>query len=287
MVGANCSAEYPGGAESGKPGARRIALLVEYEGANYAGFQLQAEDPTIQGELERALKQFLGCETRIRGASRTDSGAHALGQVVDFETDSRHTEQTFVGALNYYLPGDIKVVEAAQVPGSFNSRRDARSRIYRYQILNRPAPSPLLRRYCHWVREPLQIERMSQAALDLVGVHDFRPLAPGHPADRISVREVYRWEVTRGKEQPGIIVVTCEANGFMRHQIRRTNAVLVEIGKGRWPVDAIRGILGEAEDKTTDIGIDRIPSLPARGLCLMKVKYSDQLWKVKQDHETN
>lgn len=268
-------------------GARRLALLVEYEGTNYAGFQLQVDEPTIQGELERALLAFLGEHIRLRGASRTDSGAHALGQVVDFTTYRRYSAETFVGALNYYLPEDIRVARARDVESTFNSRRDAVSRVYRYRISNRPIPSPLIRRHCHWIKEPLQVERMAQAARRLVGTHDFRPLAPGHPADRSAVRTVYRWEVSRARDWEDTITVTCEANGFMLHQIRRANGVLVEVGKGRWPVDAVSQILGETTGDSQGIPIERIPSLPARGLCLVEVKYSDHLWKVEQDHETN
>ena len=256
-------------------GLRRLALVVEYEGTEYAGFQLQAREPTIQGELERALYRLTGENIRVRGASRTDSGAHAQGQVVDFETGSRHSPETFVGALNYYLPADIRVVRAAQIDSSFNSRRDAISRIYRYRILNRPRPSALWRRDSHWIAEPLNVEYMNLAAQDLVGVHDFRPFAPAHPADRNAVRRVDHWHVARGRDEPDIITITCEASGFMQHQIRRTNAVLVAIGKGNLPVGAIGKIVRQAEGESTGIAINAIPTLPAKGLCLVEVKYEN------------
>ena len=260
------------------PVGRRFALVVEYEGTNYAGFQLQAAEPTIQGEIERALFRFTGERIRIRGASRTDSGAHALGQVVDFVSGSRHSAETFVRALNHYLPEDIRVVKCGEVGADFNSRRDAESRVYHYQIWNQESPPALYRKHSHWIREPLAIERMNQAAGDLVGVHDFRAFAPSHPRDRSSVRQVYRWEASAGKEIEGTIVITCEANGFMQRQIRRTNAVLVEIGKGKLPTDAIATILassgdGEQHHKT----LNSMPTLPARGLCLVEVKYRN-LW---------
>ena len=179
------------------------------------------------------------------------------------------------------------MTNAREVAENFHSRRDAVSRVYRYRILNRPIPSPLLRRHCHWIREPLQVEKMSQAARHLLGTHNFRALAPGHPADRSAVRAVYRWEVSREQDQEDTITVTCEANGFMLHQIRRANAVLVEVGKGRWPTESVLQILGETTRESQNIPIERIPSLPARGLCLVEVKYRDHLWKVEQDHETN
>lgn len=260
--------------------ARRLALVIEYEGTEYAGFQLQANEPTIQGTIERALTRFTGESIRVRGASRTDSGAHAFGQVVDFLTESGYTTDTFVGALNYYLPADVRVIRAVEVPQDFNSRRDAASRVYQYRILNRQLQSPLWRRHCYWVREPLKIEAMNRVALALPGIHDFRPLAPGHPADRSSVRQVYRWDVAPGRDFADTIVITCEANGFMQHQIRRTNAVLVEIGKGRWPENALEIILGRETDPSASFQPDAIPSLPAKGLYLVEVKYPESRLKV-------
>ncbi|MDE2939529.1 MAG: tRNA pseudouridine(38-40) synthase TruA [Chloroflexota bacterium] len=253
--------------------ARRLALEIEYEGTNYAGFQLQAREPTIQGELEKALYRLTRENIRVRGASRTDSGAHALGQVVDFEAKSTYTSDTFVGALNYYLPDDIRVLRASEVDGNFNARRDAVSRTYRYRILNRSRPSALWRRDSHWISEPLNVEYMNLAAKDLLGVHDFRAFAPAHPADRSTVRRVDRWEVAHGRDDTDFVNIVCEASGFMQHQIRRTNAVLAAIGKASLPVGAIREILEGLENSTSVDSIGAIPTLPAKGLCLVKVKY--------------
>ncbi len=266
---------------------RRLALTLEYDGAGYAGFQIQANEITIQGAVEEALRKFLGQHIRIRGASRTDSGAHAFGQVIDFTTDRKYEADIFVRALNYYLPGDIKVIRAMEVEPGFDSRRSAASRVYQYRLLNRSLPSPLMRHYYHWVREPLKIEDMHRAAQDLLGIHDFRPLAPGHPIDRSAVRQVFRWEVAPGLEFPDTVSITCEANGFMLHQIRRTNAALVQIGKGIWPGNALKIILGEAAEPIGSLSAESLGSLPARGLYLMEVKYPDCRLQVKDDYETN
>ena len=269
---------------------RRLALVVEYDGGNYAGFQYQNQQPTIQGEIETAINRFTGETVRIRGASRTDSGAHALGQVVDFPTASRYPPDTFLRALNHYLPPDIRVQQAFEMQPDFHSRRDAASRTYRYQILNRPQPSPLRRRDCCWIREPLQVEPMNLAAEKLPGRRDFRPIAPEHPPERSAVREVYRWQVARADD---LVVIECQANGFLKRQIRRINAVLVEIGKGNWPVAALEAILdggNPADDGTAATTAKRggqLPSLPAHGLCLVKVTYRDFWSKVKLDDETN
>ncbi|MSQ06303.1 MAG: tRNA pseudouridine(38-40) synthase TruA [Dehalococcoidia bacterium] len=247
------------------PPSRRLALLVEYEGTEYAGFQLQEGHPTIQGELEQALERLTGRPARVRGASRTDAGAHALGQMVDFLTDSPLPLATFPKGLNFYLPADIRIQAACEMAPEFHSRRSASGRSYRYLMLNRAWPSPVLRRTHHWVREPLDAARMDRAAQCLVGRHDFRPLAPGLPAWRSAVREVVRWSVRR---EGGAIVVESEGNGFLPHQIRRANGLLIEVGKGRLPEGILRDVMAG-----TAPGSLKWPSAPACGLCLVAVRY--------------
>ena len=243
-----------------------MALWVEYQGTNYNGFQLQLNQPTIQGALEEALARFTGESIRMRGASRTDSGAHAQGQVVDFLTGSRHPVDKFPPAMNYFLPGDIRVLRALPVAAGFHSRRSALGRRYEYRILARAEPSAL-RRHTHlWVREPLDIAQMREAAQALVGTQDFRVIASGHPEERSAVRTVSRWDVVRDGDT---VVVECEANGFLKQQIRKANAILLEIGKGRQPVELMQQTL-EGRD-----AVPEIPLLPARGLCLIEVKYPE------------
>ena len=245
---------------------RRVALWVEYQGTNYNGFQLQLNQPTIQGALEGALARFTGETIRVRGASRTDSGAHAQGQVVDFLTESRHPAERFTPALNYFLPEDIRVLKAAPVSWNFHSRRSALGRVYHYRLLNRPEPTAL-RRHTHlWVKEPLDVERMGKAAGHLVGTQDFRPIASGHPADRSAVRTVKRWDVAKIDDT---LIIECEANGFLKQQIRKANAILLEIGKGKQPVELMRQTLLGRDP------VPCIPLLPARGLCLIEVKYPE------------
>ena len=260
--------------EDKSPATRRIALIVEYDGSNYAGFQLQAGQPTIQGEIEKSLTKFTGEPIRIRGASRTDSGAHAKGQVVDFATGSTHQPESFPRAMNYYLPGDVRVLKAYDVRPDFNSRRDAVGRTYRYNILNREWPSPLVRHTRLWVREKLEVVRMAAAAKSLLGRHDFRVFSAGRPPDKNTVRQVERWDVW--KEGESKIVIEAEANGFLRHQIRKINAMLIEVGKGRLPEDSIaRTLQGDEAAGAT---------IPAHGLCLLKVSYPGK-WPDEEDRE--
>ena len=262
----------------GQP-VRRLALIVEYEGTHYAGFQLQANQPTIQGAIEKALTDFTGEQIRIRGASRTDSGTHAMGQMVDFLTDSAHSVGTFLKALNYYLPADIKVQASFEVVSDFHSRRTATSRTYRYSILNQAALSPLRRFTHHLVTGELDTRKMATAAQYLVGVHDFRPLSVGHPADKSAVRRVFRWDVCQEQDS---LIIECEANGFLRRQIRQANSILVEVAKGKWPETIVRDTL----DGNLPQGV-MWTSLPARGLCLMKVTYSDFWNQVKASYEAD
>ncbi len=246
--------------------ARRVALWVEYQGTNYNGFQLQLNQPTIQGALEEALTRFTGESTRVRGASRTDSGAHAQGQVVDFLTGSRHAADRFPPALNYFLPDDVRVLRALPVAEGFHSRRSAVSRVYQYRMLARSEPSAL-RRHTHlWVKEPLNIARMAEAAQALFGTHDFRVIASGHPKDRSAARTVSRWDVGR---EGDTVVIECEANGFLKQQIRKANGILLAVGKGRQPVELMRWTLEGTGD------VPEVPLLPAHGLCLIEVKYPE------------
>ena len=263
---------------------RRIALVVAYEGAQYAGFQLQASVPTIQGELEKAFNRLTGEHTRVRGASRTDSGAHAICQVVDLVTGSRHDTNVIVAAMNHYLPDDIRVITAGDAPEEFHARRSATRRDYRYSIVNRPVPSPLLRRTHHAEPTSLNLDAMQKAARSLLGIRDFRQLATAHPVGQNSVRQVFQWDVKRQSDDPDVIVIDCAANGFLRHQIRRANAVLVEIGKGRLPIHAMADTLAGRTQK-----LHRIATLPAKGLCLRSVHYPEfnHLLKVASYHETN
>ena len=242
--------------------------MVAYEGTHYAGFQSQVGSPTIQDDLETAIAKLTGVFARIRGASRTDAGAHATGQVVDFTTPGNLAPETLVSALNYHLPASIRVLSASDVPPEFHSRYDAAYREYRYSILNRRIESPLLRRTHHLETAPIDVARTQKAATSLLGIRDFRQLSTSHPAERSAIRQVLRWNVNRHPGMPNVITIDCAATGFLRHQIRRANAVLIEIGKGKLPIHAMVEAL--AGDTTSQ---RNIRTLPAKGLCLQKVHY--------------
>ncbi len=174
---------------------RRLALLLEYDGTAYSGSQFQGNAPSIQCELEKAIQQLVGEAIRVKMAGRTDAGVHAKGQVASLLTKADYRTEEFVNALNYYLPGDIAVKDAKDVPLSFDVRRDATARTYRYAIYNGSQRSPLLSRTAWQVLQPLDITAMRQAAGYLIGRHDFASFAPA--SERSTRREVYQVDVCR------------------------------------------------------------------------------------------
>ena len=245
----------------------RLALTIEYEGTRYHGFQIQVDAPSIQAELEKAIERLTGERVRVKGAGRTDAGVHAVAQVVAFDTASSHSTDTFVSALNHHLPPDIAVREAYIVKPDFDPRREARSRTYRYSILNRRTPSPMTRRFTCHIRETLDVERMREAASLFLGAHDFRRFAAPPPANSTSsVRAVYNASV----EQSGsVIAIGVVGNAFLQHQVRRMAGALVDVGRGKLSADDLQAMIdNEQTDKVAH-------SLPAQGLCLVRVEYAD------------
>ncbi len=243
----------------------KVVLVVEYEGTRYHGFQLQANLPTIQRELERALWDLTGENIRVVTASRTDSGVHAKAQVVSFGTTSRHPLKTFVNALNYYLPKDIAVKSAHKAKDSFNVRRHAVSREYNYYILNDRTRSPLWERFCYLLTGPLNIKAMNEACQVIVGEHDFASFVNNtEAAEKSTVRVVHRVGM---KKEGELAVFNIVANSFLMHQVRNTVGTLIKVGQGKMSRDEFYSIL-EAEKP----GL-AWPTAPARGLCLMRVNY--------------
>lgn len=245
----------------------RMALIIEYEGTEYHGFQYQANAPSVQAELEKAISRLTGEKTRIKAAGRTDAGVHAKGQVVAFDTMAGHAPGTFVKALNFYLPDDIAVRAAYRVADDFDPRRRALSRRYRYTVLNSAIPSPLLRRTTCLVREPLRVGRMRMAARLFLGSHDFRAFSGPLGGRRTStVRQVYDVTVRACGE-----LVTCEVEGnaFLPQQVRRMVGALVDLGRGRLSLDDLKAMIDGGK-----VGV-AAGALPPQGLCLLKVTYPD------------
>ncbi len=247
--------------------AYRVALITEYDGANYNGFQFQKNAPSIQEKLEHAILRFTKEEVRIRGASRTDSGVHAKGQVVDFLTGASYSPATWTRALNYYLPHDIKIKGSYRVDLDFHSRKDALSRTYIYTILNDSTPSPLLRGQSDWIASELNIEAMREGCRALVGTHDVSQFSIRLPKGKSAVRCIKRWNVER---IGNLVYIESQASGFLQRQILNTNGLLVRIGKELESTTVVDEILRGSIIREPKWG-----TLKPQGLCLQSVEYLD------------
>ncbi len=244
----------------------RIALIMEYDGTNYHGFQLQANLPTIQGEIEKAIGRLTGEKSRVAAASRTDTGVHAEKQVVSFRTKSPLPPATFVKGLNYYLPADIAVRAAFRTGDAFNVRRHALSREYNYYILNSPTRSPLKRRLAHLVAGHLNIEAMNEACQALIGKHDFASFATCLEGSGIksTVRRIYR----AGMERDGdLVIFNIVAISFLPHQVRNTVGALIKVGLGKMAVADFGSMVAARKPGLAG------PAAPACGLHLTRVSY--------------
>ncbi len=256
---------------------RRIALLVEYEGTAYGGSQYQTNAPTVQGSLERALSNLTREPIRMALAGRTDAGVHARGQVASFATASRHTVDVIVRAVNAHLPADIAVRAAAEVPAGFDPRRHAVSRWYRYTMHLGKARPALLRRFVWHLAAPPDVGMMAEAARLLPGKHDLAAfVAPSEARRRPTERVVMRAEVRRKGD---LALFDIEANAFLHHMVRRIVGALVEVGLGKRSTAEFEALLREA--RPGEAGY----MAPARGLCLMKVRYESELFDVETDED--
>jgi len=243
---------------------RKLMLTVQYDGSDYAGFQIQPNAKTIQGELQQALVAVLGHPVTIRGASRTDAGVHALGQVVTFESPSPIPVSNLARAVDERLPVAVGVVEAREVELEFDARYDARRKLYCYQILNRRTSSPFIGRYAWHIAEPLDVRAMGQAARTLLGRHDFSAFCAAGGSVTDMVRLIDRLEVSQDGEMVRVYV---QADGFLYKMVRIIAGTLVEVGRGRWKPLAVAEILASRDRARAG------PTAPGCGLWLVKVSY--------------
>jgi len=248
----------------------KMVLIMEYDGTNYYGFQLQASQPTVQGEIEAALLKLTGERVRVLAASRTDTAVHAREQVVSFRATSSLPERAFVGGLNYYLPADIAVKDAFRVNDAFNVRRNAVSREYHYLILNRAARSPIRDRFAYHVPGKLDIAAMNEACQYLIGEHDFASFATAlESRSKSTIRRVYQADVVKDGD---LVTFRIIASSFLPHQVRNTIGPLIKVGQGKMTAKEFYSIL---EARTPGRAW---PTAPAHGLCLIRVNYP-QSWE--------
>jgi tRNA pseudouridine38-40 synthase len=245
---------------------RTIAVVIEYDGTDFAGFQVQRGRRTVQAELCRAVQKVTKESVPVIGASRTDAGAHATGQVVHFRTTCRIPVERVPAALNSVLPPDIAARWAWEADESFHARYSARSRVYRYTIWNHPVRSALIERYAYRVSQPLDMEAMREAVRYLVGKHDFAAFASGVERYKNTVREVYTAQL---QARLPLLWLRLEANGFLQGMMRAIMGTLIEIGLGRRGPETIERLLQSGV--RSDAGF----SVPAHGLCLVRVNYGE------------
>ena len=244
---------------------RNIKLLIEYDGTNYLGWQVQPKGPTIQGVLEEKIGLLTGASVQLFGSGRTDSGVHALGQVAHFKTESRMNILTMQRALNSLVPPDIVIQKVEEVEDGFHARKHSKSKVYEYRILNRNLRSAFHRGYVWYIPQKLNFVEMQKAARSLVGEHDFSAFRTVGSPSRTTVRRVIRAEWRRGRD--GLIRFEIEANGFLKQMVRSIIGTLVEVGKGKMKAADLRKILNSKDRKEAG------PTAPARGLFLKEVKY--------------
>lgn len=245
----------------------RVKLVLEYDGTNYVGWQIQPNGPSVQGRLQLALQELLGTPTPVFSAGRTDSGVHARGQVAVFDSTRQLPLKAYWMGLNSLLPDDIAVVKAELVGDDFDPRRWARGKRYRYLISNRRSRSPH-RRLTHWeIFLPLALPAMQDAAKHLVGKFDFSAFRAADCQAAHALREVKKVEVTgvAGDE----VSVVVEGTAFLKHMVRNIVGTLAEVGRARRPPEWVKEVL-DSHDRTRAGA-----TAPPHGLSLEEVFYGD------------
>ena len=238
---------------------KRIKLEVAYDGTDYCGWQIQPEDITIEKVLNDNLSQLLGEEIKVIGASRTDSGVHALGNVAVFDTKSKMAQ-----ALNARLPEDIIIQSSREVSADFHPRFQDTQKTYEYTFYNASFDNPITRRYHHFVYVPLDVEKMKEAARYFLGEHCFISLCSSRAQVTSYVREIYACDI---RQDGNYIIMRVTGSGFLYNMVRLMAGTLLEVGRGKKDPEWVKEIL-ESEERVP-VG----PKLPAKGLTLIGIRY--------------
>ncbi len=245
---------------------KRFAAVISYDGSSFFGFQFQKGVRTVQGVVEEALERIFKVKVKIVGAGRTDTGVHAIGQVIAFDCPFDIPAHNMKNALNANLPEDVYVRQVLEVPQDFNPRFHATRRIYHYLILNCKTPNIFSRKYCWWFPYELDVELMRKAAKYLEGEHDFKAFAKVENESESTVRTIYRIRILRMRDQ--LILIRVEGRSFLRRMVRNIVGALVKVGVGVWEPTKIREIL-ESKDRSMGPA-----TAPAHGLYLYSVEFS-------------
>lgn len=255
------------GSSSGmETGSMRIKLTVAYDGTAYHGWQKQNNAVSVEEVLTEALRQLLGEEVELAGASRTDAGVHALGNVAVFDTETRIPPEKIAVAVNQRLPEDIRVMRSEQVPDSFHPRYGVSRKTYEYSITNAAIQLPTKRLYSHFVYVPVDVERMRMAAQFFIGEHDFGGFCSAGSQVKSTVRCIYDIKILQNGED---IKIQVTGNGFLYNMVRIIAGTLIEVGMGRREPEMVRQAIERADRKLAG------PTAPARGLVLLGIEYGD------------
>ena len=246
---------------------KRVKLTVAYDGTRYHGWQVQPNADTIEGELNRHLSALLQEEIKVTGASRTDAGVHALGNVAVFDTKARMPAEKISYAMNTRLPEDIRIQESCEVAPDFHPRFCRTVKTYEYRILNRRFPDPTKRLYSFFYYYPLDVGKMREAAAYLEGEHDFRAFCTMRPGIENTVRTIYSSEV---EKEGDIIVFRVTGNGFIYNMVRIMAGTLIRAGGGVFSPEYIKAIL-ESRDREL-AGETARPE----GLTLVEIHYPEE-----------
>lgn len=243
----------------------RVALGVEYDGTAYCGWQIQPHAPSIQQSLNEAISTVAAETVACVGAGRTDTGVHASGQVVHFDSLADRSRRSWLLGINSNLPDDIAVFNVWPVGEEFHARYSAVGRAYRYVILNRPVRSALERHRAWWIHQPLDVGAMAEAAACLLGEHDFSSFRAAECQAKSAVRELRRLDVTACGDR---IVIDCEANAFLHHMVRNIAGSLARVGRGEADAAWLTDLLERRDRRLAGI------TAPACGLTLTRVDYA-------------
>lgn len=244
---------------------RNFKLTIEYDGTDYHGWQRQRAERTVQQEIETVIGIMTGGPVTLIGAGRTDAGVHAHGQVANFACDTKLTPGIFLKGLNSLLPEDIAIRCCQEVSLDFHARFRAKSKTYRYRILNRPVRAPIGRQYAWQILKPLDLPAMQRAAGAICGTHDFKAFESTGSPRSSTVRTVFG---ARLYDAPGgYVCFEIQADGFLKYMVRNIVGTLVRVGQGKLDPQAVEQILASKDRHLAGI------TAPSRGLCLVRVDY--------------
>lgn len=243
---------------------KNIKLTIQYDGTKYAGWQTQKNAVSIQETIETVLRRIIGSKVHVRASGRTDAGVHAKAQVANFRTSCPIPLKNLQMALNGRLPKDIVVSHLEEASRDFNAQHDARSKIYRYTIVNNDFVDPFLRDRAAKVFYKLDIGRMKRAARLIKGRHDFKAFQAVDGREIVSVKTIKGIAI---KKRGDVITIDIEADGFLYNMVRNIVGTLVEIGRGKFEVSRVAELFRSKDRRLCG------PTMPAKGLCLIEVKY--------------